>query len=128
MWFASQLCEKGIISSDQFAEAVSIQLSRQCPLGAIATRKSLLTVKQSFQVLAENATNPEQCFGQTAIELGFLTEAEVAMLLFEQARLTPSINDILVEQGFLSRAELAKELYQLRGDKQYLSSQLPAKV
>lgn len=126
MWFASHLCEKGIITSDQFAEAVRFQLSRQTALGTLATRKGLLTVKQVFQILSENALEPDRCFGQTAIELGFITHEELAVLLYEQSKETPDLNKVLVELGFVTHSQIARELHLLRGDKQFLSTMVPA--
>jgi signal transduction histidine kinase len=125
MWFASHLCEKGVISRDQFAEAVQFQLSHRRPLGAIATNKGLLTSNQISRILSENALMPERCFGQAAIDLGYLTEEELAVLLYEQTKETPSLNAILVELGFVDRTRIATELHMLRGDMDYLSTIVP---
>ena len=83
MWFASCLCEKGIITGGQFAEAVREQLSRRPILGLLAMREGKLTMKQSREILSAQADAMEKPFGQLAVELGFLTREELVHLVVE---------------------------------------------
>ncbi|MCA9217759.1 MAG: hypothetical protein KDB27_32040 [Planctomycetales bacterium] len=114
MWFACYLHKKGIITGDQFAEAVREQLSRRPLLGAIAIQSGKLSVKQVMRVFTVQADDLEKAFGELAIELGFLTEEDLAQLLLEQANSAPQLSEILVETGALTREQMLDELAQYR--------------
>jgi len=115
MWFSSYLREKGVISGDQFADAVREQLSRRPILGKLAIQKRKLSIKQSFQVFGAQADAlDEKPFGRRAVELGFLNEAELSELLMEQEDSVPKLGEILVEMGALTSSRMIDELHSAR--------------
>ncbi len=110
MWFASHLFAKNLITGDQFAEAVRLQLERRPRIGALVISQGLLTIKQVMAILTAQADNLERPFGELAVELGYLTREQLAQLLFEQNRQAPPLGNILLELGALSVDDFRREL------------------
>ena len=110
MWFASHLFAKKLITGDQFAQAVRLQLERRPRIGALVISRGLLTIKQVMAVLSAQADNLERPFGELAVELGYLTREQLAELLFEQDRQAPPLGTILLELGALSVDDFRREL------------------
>lgn len=106
MWFAAYLCDRHVITYEQFAEAVQLQQSRKPPLGLVAIRTGQLTIREVVAVLAKQMTHPAMQFGEIAVDLGFITEQELGGLLLRQVQSTPSMSDILVEIGALTPEEV----------------------
>ncbi|MEM1414407.1 MAG: hypothetical protein AAGH15_05885 [Myxococcota bacterium] len=76
--------------------------------GEVALRERVLKVDQIAQVLATQAGTTKR-FGALAVELGFLSEADVEHLLELQRRLRPPLSWVLVESGLLSATKLWRE-------------------
>ena len=110
MWFAVYLYQMGKITGDQFAQAVTRQLSERPLLGQLAVKEGKLTVKQIMQVFAVQADQPQKPFGQIAISLGYLTEKELSDLLRLQSESVAPLTHVMVELGYFTQAELMREL------------------
>lgn len=108
MWFELFVYESGLISSEQLAHALRVQLSRRPLLGELALKTKLLSVRDVMKILAAQADQPVSQFGQLASELGIATNESIALLLMEQSRMTPDFGDILVELGYLTPYTLEK--------------------
>lgn len=116
MWFCSYLYNKGVITGEQFANAVSEQLSRRPLLGKIAIEKGKLNIKQVMKVFAVQADDLKKPFGQLAVELGFLTKQDLSQLLLDQIELAPDLADILVQQGAITVSQKLRELHNAHND------------
>lgn len=114
MWFASYLCEEGVITGDQFADAARIRLARTPMLGGLAMRMGLLTMKQCREILTAQADTPEKQFGSLAIEKGFLTREQLNALVVAQMESAPRLGEILVETGAISRSQMLDALHRAR--------------
>jgi len=114
MWFASYLCENGVITSDRLAEAIRLQLSRRPPLGSLALRIGKLSIDETMTVLTAQTTDGEMSLGELAVERGFLSAEDLAMLVQMQAQHAPSLAEILIEIGAISQKELVEHLRQAR--------------
>ena len=83
MFLEVSLVRRGIITAEQFVQAVEWQLDQRPRLGRLALESGKLTMKQVFAVLEEQTDN-DKPFGETAVELGFLTKRQVNNLLKQQ--------------------------------------------
>jgi hypothetical protein len=110
MQFAVFLVDNGVITCEDFFEALKLQMHSRPQLGALAIELHVLTCRQVFSILRVQCDEPNQLFGEIAVRLGYLTQQQLTELLEEQtARLAP-LGDILVEHGFLS-PEVAEVQY-----------------
>lgn len=75
-------------------------------LGEIAVRQGLLTLKQVFEILGEQAESGDR-FGEIAVRRGALTRVQLERLLERQARTTVSLADILIRMGVLGASDHA---------------------
>jgi len=116
--FGQFLVTRGVVNEEAVINALNLQKERTLPIGKIALREKLLSVKQVFHILNEqgkNYNNGQQgknykLFGQIAVELGYLTEQDVRKLLEIQQKSRPLLGELLVEIGALSQHELEREL------------------
>lgn len=102
MWFASYLYRRGFVTAEQIVEASIVQNDRRIPLGKLALETKKMSVKQVAKVL--NAQTEEgKRFGQLAVQLGFLTDQDVAYLLMVQNDRLPSLMKVLIEMGAIDQ-------------------------
>lgn len=105
MQFAMYLVDNGVITCDEFYEALKLQVKSRPKLGALAIKSRMLTCRQVFQVLEAQCDEPLEFFGELARRMGFITEKDFAHLLGEQEAMTQSLRDVLVQHGFISDAQ-----------------------
>jgi hypothetical protein len=110
MQFAMYLVDNGVISCEEFFEALKLQVNTRPQLGALAIETRRLTFRQVFSILRTQCDEPNTMFGELAVRLGYLTDQDVAQLLTEQASRALPIVEVLVENGFLS-AEATEQHY-----------------
>jgi hypothetical protein len=110
MQFAMYLVENGVISCEEFFEALKLQLHSRPQLGALAIDTRRLTFRQVSAILRVQCEEPNELFGEIAVRLGYLTEEQLAELLAEQASRAQPLAEVLVENGFISAA-LAEQHY-----------------
>src|SRR3712207_5774326 len=84
MQFAMYLVDNGVISCEEFFEALKLQLHSRPQLGALAIETRRLSFRQVFAILRTQCDEPNELFGEIAVRLGFLTQDDVAQLLAEQ--------------------------------------------
>jgi hypothetical protein len=114
MQFAMFLVDNGVISCDEFFEALKLQLHSRPQLGSMAIGTRRLTFRQVSHILREQCDEPNQMFGEIAVRLGYLTEDDLSRLLAEQAAQAKPLGDVLVENGFLAREESEQYFAQFR--------------
>jgi len=104
MQFGLSLLKQGVITSEQFVDALKLQLASRPQLGAIAIEFEKLSVREVFSILREQAKEAEtkQRFGELAVESRLLDEEELASLLYFQSVRVRPMEEIFVEQGILS--------------------------
>jgi hypothetical protein len=110
MQFAMYLVDNGILSCEEFFEALKLQLHSRPQLGALAIETRRLSFRQVFSILRTQCDEPNSLFGELAVRLGYLTEEDIAQLLAEQAGRAMPLLEVLVENGFLT-SELAEQHY-----------------
>lgn len=79
MHFGLHLLNVGRITGPQFIQAISYQLRHRPQIGALAIETRCLSMHDLFRILSLQSTS-HQSFGQVAIELGILSQAEIREL------------------------------------------------
>jgi hypothetical protein len=106
MLFGKYLVERGIINADEFFQAFKAQLASRPQLGTLAVQRRLLTIHQVFEVLEAQCDRPSELFGDLAVQMGFITNDDVARLLREQSDLIKPFKDVIVELEILDRTQV----------------------
>jgi hypothetical protein len=104
------LVDNGVISCEEFFEALKLQLHSRPQLGALAIETRRLSFRDVFSILRTQCDEPNTLFGELAVRLGYLTEEDIAQLLAEQASRAIPLMEVLVDNGFLS-SEFAEQHY-----------------
>jgi hypothetical protein len=102
------LVRRGLITADQFVQAVEWQLDQRPRLGHLALQTGKLTMKQVFAVLEEQTVN-DNPFGEIAVELGFLTKRQVTSLLKLQNDRVLPLSQCLIEIGAIDQDVFDRE-------------------
>lgn len=101
------LVQSGLVSAEDFVEAVSRREDERPPLGQIAIEEGLMGVRQVLDVIRTQRGASGRLFGEVAIEKGYLSSDDVARLLaLQQQRQRPVIQH-LVELGLLTYEDAA---------------------
>ena len=106
--FGRHLVERGLVSRDTVDAAVMRQAKLRPPLGEIALLEDILTDEEVADVL-EMQRDPRP-FGELAVEAGFLSVADLGVLLEAQSHGVPRLGEILVNMGAIDRGTLEREL------------------
>jgi two-component system chemotaxis sensor kinase CheA len=107
---ATFLFERKVLTAEQALEALNRLRLRRPMLGCLAVEIGVMTVDQMFETLSQMGEG--QRFGQTAVRLGFITEAHLGYLFLLQELRTPPMADFLVAEGVISREVMDSELKQ----------------
>jgi hypothetical protein len=114
MKFALYIKSKGVISAEQLVAALEVQQERLPPIGQLAIEENLLTTREVFHVLCSQSEAPSERFGDTAIDLGLMTQSQLHWLLAIQLERREPLEEILVEQRALSPYQMVEELTEYR--------------
>ena len=99
------LFEKRLLNHDDWMASIERQIRAQVPIGKLALKAGMLTIRQVQQVLRVSAgTNVR--FGEVAVELGFLEMDQIGHLLTLQRDSRPPLAGILLEMGLVEEAAL----------------------
>ena len=101
------------IGLGQFVNALAEHFESRPPLGQIALRSRMLSMKELFAILSRQLDH-DGSFGKIAIETGILTEAQVAILLMKQSDLATPVGELLVKAGAITQEKLDAERNQVR--------------
>jgi hypothetical protein len=105
MQFGVYLVDNDLITSEDFYEAVKLQLRTRPQIGAVAVELKKLNVRQVFAILRRQCDSPTELFGDLAVAAGFLTRADVDGLIEEQLKRVRPLPNLLVEMGALTQDE-----------------------
>lgn len=114
MHFGLYLKKKGIISAEQFVEALEIQLTTPPRIGQLALEEGLISPRDILKVLLAQNVSPNVRFGELAIEMGLMTRDELMRLLMIQTDRKRPLAEILVKQGVISEEQSAIEMAEFR--------------
>ena len=102
------LVRSGLVSADDYVEALGRREEERPPLGQVAIEEGLLGVRQVLDIIRTQHTAPDRKFGEVAVEKGYLTTSQVATLLMLQQERQRPVIDHLVELGRVSYEEAAR--------------------
>jgi hypothetical protein len=105
--FAQYLVDNNVIAAEDALQALDEQRRRTPPIGRLALKKGLLSMKQVFAILAEQPETGLR-FGEQAIFMGYLERPDMEALLEEQRRVRPGLGEILGEMGVVKKGALQK--------------------
>ena len=105
------LVQTGVISADDYVEALTRRDQERPALGQVAIEEGMLTATEVLNVLRRQHANPLRRFGELAVELGYLDNRQVAALLMQQQERERPVIDHLVELGRLSREQAQSMRY-----------------
>ena len=105
--FAQFLVQQEIIGTETALQALDLQRAATPPVGRLALEQQLLTMKQVFAVLSAQADSGRR-FGEQAVVMGYLDDAQLAALLAHQRDVRPGLSAILHDMGALKKRDLQK--------------------
>lgn len=110
--FGEFLVKKGLIAEGDVLRALETQLRSRIPLGQLALQRGWITPAQLLSVLLaqKTAAPPPKLFGQTAVELGMLSQAQVDEILKIQNESHTLIGNVLVSRGLMTGEDLKRYL------------------
>ncbi len=114
MQFGLYMVQQGMIECTEFVQALELQIASRPQLGSLAIETGKLSVKQVFHILRVQCDTPGLLFGELAVEQGFITEEELAGLIFLQSVRQQPMTEILVEQKMITESEIQEILTQYR--------------
>ncbi len=103
--FVHYLVTRDVVSETMAVQALDLQKEKTPQIGRMALDSGLMSMKQIFHVLREQADSGIR-FGQQAIRLGYLTDENLKDLLQSQVAARPGIGSILIEVGALDEDSL----------------------
>ena len=113
--FGQYLIEQGVVDSEQVRAALELMERENRSLGELATAEGILTVQDADKVNAEQ--RHRDCpFGELAIEMGLISEAQIDGLVRLQERSRLRIGQALVRLGSLENERLAELLASYEAD------------
>jgi hypothetical protein len=114
MGFSDYLLDHKLVTKEGMSQALKIQQRTRPPLGQLAIDRGWLTRQNIFTIVTEQA-NPKtkgNRFGEIAIALGFLAEAQVSDLVMAQNHPSTFIGEILISKGMLTKKQLIRALWE----------------
>jgi hypothetical protein len=116
--FGEYLVGQNIIREKDLARALEIQKTDRVPLGQLAMQNGLIDNKQLFRILSRQRKPEEKNknFGKLAVEMEYLSQEQVEMLLERQTHTNRLLGEILVSQDWVSQIELIKALKKFRSE------------
>ena len=94
----------GWATIEEIYETVAARRTLRPTIGQLLLIHHKLNVHQVFQILGEQATSAK-LFGQIAIEMGFIKEADVNEILHLQTSLCPPLWQVLESRGVITPAQ-----------------------
>jgi hypothetical protein len=98
--------DQGAVSAERILDVMRGYRRARVPLGKLALELKLLNVRHIWNILKAQANLAEPLrFGEVAVSLGFLDEAQIRTLLQLQAKRVPGAAEFIVKCGFLTRSD-----------------------
>ncbi len=125
--FETRLVQIGLATPAQILDAIEIAAAERPPLGRLAVARGLMSMRSVFRVLEAQATSGLR-FGEQAVALGCLREADLFGLLRAQYDMRADVVSALVRQGIASREVLEAARSEFRRDSIEADVELPRMV
>ena len=106
--FGKYLVKKGILTEEEFREAIQKHLSIRAQIGTIAVAEGLLTEAQVEEIHRQQKQF-DKLFGDIAIDKGYLSKEQVEELLHKQGNPYLQFLEVLLESGKLTISQMEVE-------------------
>lgn len=106
--FGKYLVKKGMLTEEEYRDAIQKHLSIRVPIGTIAMAEGLLTEKQVEEIHRQQKQFDKR-FGDIAVEKGYLSEEQVDMLLRKQGNPYLQFLEVLLEMNKLTISQMDEE-------------------
>lgn len=106
--FAQFLLDRDALTAAQAEQVRERSRSERIPIGQLLMQSSYLSVKQVMAVLAIQADNPGEKFGQIALREGFLTMRQLEDALRLQRSTTRHMIEVVSLMGLFTPAALVE--------------------
>lgn len=103
--FGAILVQEGFATEEQIQTALAYQSLSENLLGRILMDMRFLTVEQKFSVLEHQQSHPTVKFGACAVELGFITDAQLQKATAFQTKSKGLLGELMVELGTITEAQ-----------------------
>ena len=106
--FGKYLVKKGMLTEEEFREAIQKHLSIRAQIGTIAVAEGLLTEAQVEEIHRQQKQF-DKLFGDIAIDKGYLSKEQVEELLHKQGNPYLQFLEVLLESGKLTISQMEVE-------------------
>lgn len=106
--FGKHLVKKGVISKEEYKDAIQKQLGVRVKLGTIAVAEGLLTEEQA-EMINNLQKQSDKRFGDIAVDKQLLTEEQVADLLKKQGNPYMQFLEVLLDSGMVTMSQMDDE-------------------
>lgn len=106
--FGKYLVKKGMLTEEEYRDAIQKHLSIRVPIGTIAIAEGLLTEAQVGEIHRQQKQF-DKLFGDIAVEKGYLTKEQVEALLRKQGNPYLQFLEVLLDMGKLTISEMDAE-------------------
>ena len=100
------LVRHGLITADDYVEALFRRDNERPRMGQVAIEEGLLTARQVLDILNQQYARPGRRFGEIAIETGGLSQAQIDDLLDAQKGRQRPVIDHLIEMGCVTPEDI----------------------
>ncbi|NMA25989.1 MAG: hypothetical protein GX936_10045 [Clostridiales bacterium] len=108
-YFGNYLIESGIISAEQFKEALQQIKDKRAKLGVLAIEAGYMTPAQVEEAVSMQK-RVDRKFGEIALIKGYMTDFELERLLARQSSRFSVFSQILIDSGYMTYSELSEHL------------------
>lgn len=121
--FGNYLKEKNLLDAAQLEELINYRKMNRVKLGMLAVEQGLMTVEQAEAVNRLQAVQDKR-FGEIAIENGYLTSADMGMLISKQGNPYFLFLQAVQEKNYITKEKLYDMLQSYREEKNFTDAEL----
>ena len=125
--FGKYLVKKGMLTEEEYRDAIQKHLSIRVPIGTIAIAEGLLTEAQVGEIHRQQKQF-DKLFGDIAVEKGYLTEEQVEALLRKQGNPYLQFLEVLLDMGKLTISEMDAEFAAFQKENGFSDAEINALV
>jgi len=108
-YFGNYLLESGIISAEQFKEALQQIKDQHAKLGVLAIEAGYMTPAQVEETVSTQL-QVDKKFGEIALIKGYMTDFELERLLVRQSSPFSVFSQIMIDSGYMTYSTLSEHL------------------
>ncbi len=123
--FGKYLVKKGLLTEDEYRDAIQKHLSVRVPIGTIAIAEGVLTEAQVEEIHRQQKQF-DKLFGDIAVEKGYMTEVQVEDLLHKQGNPYLQFLEVLLESGKLTISQMDAEFTAFQKENGFSDAEIKA--